>query len=175
MKTLHGIVATIAMSLAMSAQAQADMSKLSISVKVGTTVVDEADFEELGIDATGNAAFGINLGYEFTPGWSAELQVVSAGVELEAPSAGTADIDVRSAGVYAAYRSSGPAYFIGRVGFINVTTSADFLSEDESDSGSSLGLGAGYRLNPNLGLELEYTIATDETDWVLVSTRYSFN
>lgn len=183
MKKTNGILAAFAISLALSGHSlAADMSNFSIGVKGGSTIFDDDELEvdDSELKTSGNAAFGLNLGYEFAPGWTAELQFVSSSVEFAGVNTGRSiDLDIRTAAGYAAYRSSGPLYFIGRIGLVSMTRSIDDVRDnialEDSESGLSFGFGGGYRLSPNLGLELDYTIVAADTDWLLVSARYSFD
>ena len=149
----------------------ADVGDVSASVKVGQARVSAFD-DLAGVSADEDTAFGVNVGYEFAPNWSAEAEYVSGEVEVTGP-AGSLDVDVVSIAAYAAYRSSGAGYFVGRIGYVSLDLSAPEIPS-ETETGLSYGFGGGYRATPELSFELDYTIVEEDTDWLLVSARYHF-
>ncbi len=155
--------------LGYSSMSIADVGDVSGGLKLGQTLISDL-LDIPGVSQDDGLAFGVNIGYTFAPNLTAEFEYVTGGTEFSG-NAGSIDADVDSTSIYAAYRSSGPLYFVGRIGVTSVKVSIDGFGS-ESDSGLSYGLGGGYRLMPNLTLEADYTMVDQDTDWLMLSVRY---
>lgn len=154
-----------------STQSVADVPGFSASVKGGQARVSAFDDFD-GISVEEGNAFGVTLGYSFAPNMTAELEYVAGAAEITG-NLRSLDVDVTTLALYAAFRSSGPLYFIGRLGYVSLELAAEELP-DTDDTGLSYGLGGGYQLTPSLGLEVDYTVVEEDTDWLMLSARFKF-
>ena len=86
-----------------------------------------------------------------------------------------ADIEVSSLAAYAAWRSAGEIYLVGRVGARRSDVSSDTAGvEEKSETGASYGAGLGYRLGERLSIEADYTVIGSDVGWAMLSARYVF-
>lgn len=170
MNTKYLITITLAtLMCGVTMTSNADVGDTSIEVKLGQT--DTSGFEEqAGVTVEGGSAFGVNVGYEFTSNWTAELEYIKGSVDVIG-SLQSVTADVGTLAGYATFRSSGDWYFVGKIGFVSYTLTSD-ITEDEAQSGLTYGIGGGYRLQPNLNVELGYTIVATDTSWILLSAKY---
>ncbi len=127
-------------------------------------------------DVSGGAAGGLMGGYRIANGFAVEVAFTGSDLDLDKifPDC-TLELD--TAAVYGAYRSSGMAYFKGRIGFLREEfTSRDScvgLINEEGDSGMSLGVGGGLRFGKG-ALEIEYTVVEQDVDQIAVNLLYNF-
>ena len=68
------------------------------------------------------------------------------------------------------------AYLKGKAGILSedISISGGFVSGGGSDTGLSLGIGAGYRLSDKFDIEFEYTIVEEDIDFISLGLNYSF-
>jgi len=174
MKRRNVLLPTLVLAAAISSastQSIAEVPGFSASVKGGQAMISAFDdFDGISVDE-GNA-IGVTLGYSFAPNMTAELEYVTGETEIAGNLRGL-DVDVTTLAFYAAYRSSGPLYFIGRLGYVSIELAAEELT-DNDETGLSYGVGGGYKLTPNLGFELDYTVVEEDTDWLMLSARFNF-
>lgn len=154
-----------------STMSNADVGDRFAEIKYGLTHISAFD-DDADVTSEDKPAFGINLGYQFSPRWAMELEYVQGGTEIRDKFL-TLDADITTFAGYATYRSAGDFYFIGKIGIVQYKLDANFTS-DFTESGMSFGLGSGYRLLFNLDLELSYTVVAADTDWFMLSARYNF-
>lgn len=153
-----------------STAAYADVGDFSASLKGGKTVVSDID----GVTVEEESSAGFNFGYQFLDNWSAEIEYVTGGVVLSA-NVRSIDVEIVSAAAYATYRSdSGNLYFTTRIGVVQLELKSNSAVPDATETGLSYGAGGGYQVLPNLGLELDYTIVEADTDWLMLSARFTF-
>lgn len=76
------------------------------------------------------------------------------------------DLNVDTAGLYAAFRSAGPIYLIAKAGGAWIDRTGH-----GSDTGASYGLGVGFSL-ALVQLELEYTRIHNNVDFLSVGVRF---
>lgn len=150
--------------------AQADVGDFSASLKGGKTLVSDID----NVTVKEDSAAGFNFGYQFMENWSAEIEYITGGVTLSA-NVRSIDVEVISTAAYATYRSTtGNFYFTTRIGVVKLDLKSNSAVPDASDTGLSYGAGGGYQVLPNIGLEIDYTIIDADTDWLMLSARYTF-
>jgi len=148
----------------------ADVGDFSASLKGGQTLV--SDIDSVTVDEDTSAGF--NFGYQFMENWSAEIEYITGGVTLSA-NVRSIDVDVISTAAYATYRSTtGDFYFTTRIGVVQLELKSNSTVPDASDTGLSYGAGGGYKVLPNIGIEIDYTIVDADTDWLMLSARYTF-
>lgn len=153
-----------------STTAHADIGDFSASLKGGKTVVSDID----GVSVEEESSAGFNFGYQFLDNWSAEIEYVTGGVVLSA-NVRSIDVEIVSAAAYATYRSdSGNLYFTTRIGVVQLELKSNSAVPDATETGLSYGAGGGYQVLPNLGIELDYTIVEADTDWLMLSARFTF-
>lgn len=92
-------------------------------------------------------------------------------------STSTEDFAIMSYGVYAALRSPGTFFVMGKLGYRYVQTSIDDAVEEYHDnrSGNAWAIGAGYRWRPEAYGEITYTKLTDDIDAIGFSISYSYD
>lgn len=118
-------------------------------------------------------AFGFNLGYEFTETLSVELEYVKGDSKITG-GIRDATLDISTFAAYGTFRSYGDLYFLGRIGIVSYKLGSNIsnIIPDSTDTGLTLGGGIGYRVLPNLSIELDYTIVEADTNWLLLSAKY---
>lgn len=103
-------------------------------------------------------ASGFFGGVYFTESSSVEVEFLNSEESKIYNGYSFATMKIKTTAFYYAYKSSEPLYFKYRFGFLNEkVTGGDGLSGSISDSGLSLGLGAGYDFGSVL-LEVGYTL-----------------
>ena len=118
-----------------------------------------------------NLSFGFQGGYSFGNDWSMELEYNTGSEEV-----GSADLDVTSMGLYGVYRSAGQAYFLGKIGMAKneVEISGGGFSAKEDETGLAYGLGGGYNIDKQFGIEAEYNIVDSDISIFAVTGRFMF-
>jgi len=154
-KTL--LASTLICSAGTAVFAAEDESKFTAGIKLGILDIDEG---------SSDMAYGIAGGYKLYEGGSLSIEALGNDV----------DIDTTSLSVYYAYRSTGEAYFLGKIGATNIEAKASLAGQSvsESDTGLSYGLGGGYRFSENFAAELEYTVLDQDASFVGVTAQFSF-
>lgn len=148
---------------------------LYLGAKIGVVDADVSGFD----DAT-NA--GVTVGYQFAPvseniSWALEGEfttTVSDGDISVFGSNGSWDVDTQA--LYGVLRIGGDLYGKLRLGYLreDVSASVAGVSADGSDDGVSGGLGAGWRANEQLSVELEYTLVEEDLDFYSVGLNFAF-
>lgn len=84
------------------------------------------------------------------------------------------DLQMNSAAIFAAVRSTGQFFVSGKLGYSFVNSS--IVELEESRSGTAYAGGVGYRWNPKSlsGVELNYTKINDEIDFLGLQINYGF-
>lgn len=139
-----------------------------IGLKTGQFMIDVEGAD----DAT---AVGFQVGYDFGNQWAIELEMLSGESDLEI-FGNTIEVETETFGIYGTFRSADNVYLMGKVGIVEeeVSGSAGGFSSSESDSGLSLGIGVGTKLNNHFAAELEYTIIEQDVDYIGLNTRFLF-
>ncbi len=154
--------------IACSGMSQADTenksSHMFAGLKLGKFLIDVSDIDDAD-------AVGFMAGYDFGEGFALQLEYLSGDTDYLG-----VDIDVESIGGYGVFRSKGPFYIMGKLGIIReeLKASNGSLSISEDDSGSSLGIGGGFRAGDKFGLELEYTLIEEDMDFFGASAYLRF-
>ncbi len=84
-------------------------------------------------------------------------------------------IDTKTYGAYGTYRYTFPntaLYAKGKLGIAKTELEADFddgSSDSTSDTGIAGGVGLGYNVSPNLGVEAEYAMMDSDADTKLLT------
>lgn len=151
--------------------ANANPGDLSAGLRIGQAQVSAFD-DDPSLSSKEDTAFGVTLGYEFAANWTAELEYVNGGSQVTG-NLNSLDIDISTLAGYAAFRSSGEWYFLARLGVVQYELKSS-QRPDFSATGASYSFGAGYKVQQNLRLELDFTIVESDTNWLLVAARYSF-
>ena len=172
MKRIY-LVAVLAICVCFITNVQAAESPWYIGVKAGQMMLDADDAG----DAT-NA--GLVAGYRLSEGdfgtFAIEGEFTTAISKGDITILGVpCDWDVVTVAMYGVYRSAGDVYFKGKIGVLNedATISVAGNSVSESDSGTSFGIGGGFRVGQSGSLEVEYTIIEEDIDFL--SIGYSCN
>jgi hypothetical protein len=120
-------------------------------------------------------AAAVDLGYEFIdlPGLNigAELQLVTS---LTDGDMNLRDYSYESVGAFMSLRTSGPVYFIGRLGYIDAHITPENAAAID-DNGTALGLGIGFNTGIRWELELDGVQYNDtENKGLFLSVGLSF-
>ena len=182
MKTLQKTLLALAVGSLVSVGAQAAVSygngytgQPYVGVKVG-----KFDLDTNG--ASDPTAYGVYGGYNFDPNFGVEAEYVGS----DDADYYNGDVDAKTYGVYGTYRygfANTPVYAKGKLGVAR--TKIDGYSYDAfaipqsrsvSDSSTRLagGLGLGYTVNPNFGIEAEYDIVGSDADLWTVGAHLKF-
>jgi len=132
-----------------------------------------------GMDEATNA--GVVLGYTFggdgNISWAAEAEFTTTISDGDIEVFGQkGDWDVDTQALYGVLRFGSDIYGKVRAGYLREDVSASIagVSVDDDDTGFSGGLGAGWRMNENFAIELEYTFIEDDLDFYSAGLNYSF-
>jgi opacity protein-like surface antigen len=148
--------------------AQAAEPHLYAGLKAGSFLVDMNGADD-------PMPFGLQLGYDFGRGLSAEFEYNTGSSDIKILGSDV-DMDVTTMAIYAAFRTPGKGYFLAKLGLISeeVELSAAGNSISEDDTGMSYGLGGGYNFGEKFALEGEYTIIEEDVDYIGVTARFKF-
>ncbi|GAB2509139.1 outer membrane beta-barrel protein [Microbulbifer agarilyticus] len=120
-------------------------------------------------DIDGDSPFnaGARLGYNWPSGWGVEGEFTTSlsegSYDFDAYyGSETVNYSISTMALYGTYRSQGDVYFKGRLGFLN--ESVDVEGYSASDSGLSVGLGAGFNISEALNFEAEYTLVEEDVN-----------
>lgn len=169
-KHLYVSVTALAMSFAASmAAAQQPSSPFYIVPKIAAM---DADFS--GFDKAFNVGAGV--GYDLQSNATGTLSVEGEFLTTlsDGDIGGGGEWDADTIAVYGAYRTAGNGYLKAKAGFLDQDIKVEAgvartpITGDES--GFSFGIGAGWRMNGNAGLELEYTAGSDDLN--IISLGY---
>ncbi|WP_201537590.1 porin family protein [Psychrobacter immobilis] len=135
---------------------------------------------DLDIDGADDpTAYGVYAGYNFDPNFGIEAEYVGSD---DADYRG-GDIDAKTYGAYGTYHYAFPntgLYAKGKLGVAKTEVEADYnvgaLKVSRSDDDTSLagGVGLGYNVNPNFGVEAEYDMLGSDTDLMTVGANLKF-
>ena len=164
----------------MSAGAQAAVSygngQPYVGAKIGQFMVDEGELDD-------PTAFGAYAGYNFTPEFGMEVEYVGSSEESINISGVNVDYDLKTYGIYGAYRYVFPntaLYAKGKLGFakaeINVEANGfgGSASDSDSDTGVAGGIGLGYLVSPNVAVEAEYAVVAEDLDLLTIGANFKF-
>ena len=121
---------------------------------------------------------GARAGYNWASGFGVEAEFTTSLVEGEVDFSNAwvdikEDYSISTVAAYATYRTQGSIYFKGRLGYLN--ESVDFGDGvDGSDSGLSVGLGAGFVFTEAMTLEAEYTLIEEDVDMWSGTLQFRF-
>lgn len=177
MKTLQKTLLALAVGSLVSVGAQAAVSygngytgQPYVGVKVG-----QFDLDTNG--ASDPTAYGIYGGYNFDPNFGVEAEYVGS----DDANYYNGDVDAKTYGVYGTYRygfNNTPVYAKGKLGVARteIEGSSTIPSSSVSDKNTRLagGLGLGYSVNPNFGVEAEYDIVGSDANLMTVGAHLKF-
>ena len=174
MKTLHKTLLALAAGSLLTVGAQAATSQSNgytgqpyVGVKVGQfdLDVDNAD------DPT---AYGVYGGYNFDQNFGVEAEYVGS----DDADYRNGDLDAKTYGAYGTARYQFPntgLYAKGKLGVAKTEVEGDYtvgpvkVSKSSSDTGLAGGVGLGYSVNPNFGVEAEYSMMDSDVDAKLLT------
>ncbi|GAA0324497.1 porin family protein [Psychrobacter aestuarii] len=176
MKTLQKTLLALTAGSLMTVGAQAAVSygngytgQPYVGAKVGQFDVD--------VDGADDpTAYGVVAGYNFDPNFGMEAEYVGSD---DADFRG-GDIDAKTYGAYGTYRYALPntgIYAKGKLGVakteVEGTTALNsrYESDDTSLAG---GVGLGYNVNPNFGVEAEYDMLGNDKDLMTIGANLKF-
>lgn len=147
-----------------------------IGAKVGQFLVDDDDLDDL-------TAFGIYAGYNFTPEFSMEVEYVGSDEESVDINGVNVDYDLKTYGIYGAYRYVFPdtgLYAKGKIGLAKAEIDVEAngfgvsVSDSNDDTGLAGGISLGYAVNPNVAIEGEYAIIAEDVDLLTIGANFKF-
>lgn len=157
LKSLCALIVLSAVSLSASADGY-------FGIKGGIMSIDLGE-----IDDPVNA--GIVFGSNRDAGWGFEGEITVTAVDGELSAFGSNyDVSIRTLAGYAAYRSEGDSYFKAKLGFLNEDVEIGPVSAD--DTGSSYGLGGGWRQPNGSMVELEFTIVEQDVNFLSLGVTF---
>lgn len=183
MKTLQKTLLALAAGSLLSVSAQAALSygngytgQPYVGVKVGQFDLDEAGADD-------PTAYGIYGGYNFDPNFGVEAEYVGS----DDADYYNGDIDAKSYGVYGTYRYYVPNtafYGKAKLGIAKTEVEGSSVSSNnfdtrfrtisEDDTSLAGGLGVGYAVNSDFGIEAEYDIVGSDADLMTVGAHLKF-
>lgn len=168
-KVKHVIAGLIVATVSVTAQSE----NYYVGLKAGSMLTRLDGFDN-------SANGGVTLGYAFGDYNNA------AAIEAEyTGSLSDGDINIGGAkgkwkvdtfALYGAYRFGGDLYGKVKIGYLNERASASGPGGTFSgtDNGASIGLGAGWKLAPQMAIEAEYTRIESDVDFLSVGFNYLF-
>lgn len=175
MKTLQKTLLALAAGSLLSVGAQAAVSYGSgytgqpyVGAKVG-----KFDLGESG--AKDPTAYGVVAGYNFDPNFGMEAEYVGS----DDANYNTGDISAKTYGAYGTYRYGFPntgLYAKGKLGLAEtkVKSSGALPIVDRSKTSLAGGVGLGYNVNPNFGIEAEYDRLNSDVDLMTIGANLKF-
>lgn len=145
--------------------------ELVLAGKIGAFNIDFAEVDQ----SDPFFAAAVDLGYEFInlPGLNigAELQLVTS---LTDGDMNLRNYSYESVGAFLSLRTSGPVYFIGRMGYIDAQITPENANTID-DNGTAVGLGIGFNTGIRWELELDGVQYNDtENKGLFLSVGLSF-
>ena len=142
-------------------------------LKVGAMMNDVS-----GLDSATN--IGLNLGYAFEdygngPAIEGEYTTSASDGDISINGqSGSWDVDTLA--IYGAYRFGGDFYGKVKLGYLHEDGSASGPGGTFSgtDSGASIGIGAGWTLSPQSAIEMEYTVIESDVNFLSLGFNYTF-
>ncbi len=161
----HWLISCFFLLLSQAVSAQG-IDSYYVGLKGGTFTIDAS--ERVGgfpvILDDEESSFGVQVGYPIAGNWSVEVEYITADAKvdilLDPNTRFETEVDVDTFGFYAAYRSRGDLYFLGKAGINRVD-----LEFDDSTSVTAA-LGGGYRFDEFFGFEVEYAFLSSDVDYV---------
>ena len=147
-----------------------------IGVKAGQFMVDDDGADDLD-DAT---AYGIYGGYNFDPNFGVEVEYVGSSDADVRVFDINGEYDVKTYGAYGTYRYYFPntaLYAKGKLGIAKTELNGNFDDGDSisaSDTGIAGGIGLGYAINSDFGIEAEYAIVDSDINLLTVGAQLKF-
>lgn len=186
MKTLQKTLLALVAGSLVSVGAQAAMSygngytgQPYAGVKVGKFDLDTSG-------ASDPTAYGVYGGYNFDPNFGVEAEYVGS----DSADFRGGDIDAKTYGVYGTYRYFVPntaLYGKAKLGIARTELDGDYregtgsvgnpfrsVSYSDKDTRLAGGLGVGYAVNPDFGIEAEYDIASSDADLMTIGAHLKF-
>jgi len=159
-------------------QALADTPKFSLSVYGGLTheSLELPAFTGVSSSTEGTEALGLGIGYAFNESLSLEFDMVKGGIELSltGPRGSINDeMEMDTMALYLTSRTSGDIFLKLKYGVITQDISSG-IQDETNTTGSSYGLGVGYRISQSLSVEAEYVRVDQDGGWMIASGRFSF-
>ena len=175
MKTLQKTLLALVAGSLVSVGAQAAISygngytgQPYVGVKVG-----QFDLDTEGADDP--TAYGVYGGYNFDPNFGIEAEYVgSSDADYY-----NGDVDAKSYGVYGTYRYFVPntaLYGKAKLGIARteIEGNSSFRSVSDSDTTLAGGLGLGYAVNSDFGIEAEYDIVGSDANLMTIGAQLKF-
>ena len=157
---------------------QENSGALYVGVKTGKMLVS---VEESGVKASDPSSVGFVLGYDFGSGFALEFEANNSGKsDLSIYNTHAGEVEIETRALYLAMRSQGKGFFKGRIGVLQETATVSGCgyytcgSEEEDDTGLSLGIGGGYNFNDTVQVEAEYTILEADVDLLSIGLNLRF-
>ena len=177
MKTLQKTLLALAAGSLLSVSAQAALSygngysgEPYVGVKVG-----QFDLDVNGADDP--VAYGVYGGYNFDQNFGVEAEFVGS----DNADYYNGEVDAKSYGAYGTYRYTLPnsgLYAKGKLGVakteIDGSSTLPLTSVSISDTGLAGGVGLGYSVNPNFGIEAEYDILSSDANLMSIGAHLKF-
>ncbi|WP_296242901.1 MULTISPECIES: porin family protein [unclassified Psychrobacter] len=177
MKTLQKTLLALAAGSLLSMGAQAAVSygngytgQPYVGVKVGQFNLDTDG-------ASNPTAYGVYGGYNFDPNFGLEAEYVGS----DDADYYNGDVDAKTYGLYGTYRygfNNTPVYAKGKLGVARTEIDGDsrlpYASVSDKSTRLAGGLGLGYSVNPDFGIEAEYDIVGSDADLWTVGAHLKF-
>lgn len=178
-KALLAVIAGSVMTMSAQAAISYGAGQSYVGVKAGKFMVDTDGLDD-------PTAYGVYAGYNFDTNFGAEIEYVgSSDTDVNIGNSGiNAEYDLKTYGAYGTYRYAFPnsgLYAKGKLGLakaeINASRSDSFGNSESlsgSDSGLAGGIGLGYNVTPNVGVEAEYDYVAEDITLLTVGAHYKF-
>lgn len=174
MKTLQKTLLTLAAGSLLTVGAQAATSYSNgytgqpyVGAKVGQFDLDINNADD-------PTAYGVYGGYNFDSTFGVEAEYVGS----DDADYRNGDLDAKTYGAYGTARYQFPntgLYAKGKLGVAKTEVEGDYtnglvkVSNSSSDTGIAGGVGLGYSVNPNFGVEAEYSMMDSDVDATLLT------
>ena len=183
MKTLQKTLLALTAGSLMTVGAQAAVSygngytgQPYVGAKVGQFDVD--------VDGADDpTAYGVYAGYNFDPNFGMEVEYVGS----DDADYNNGDIDAKTYGAYGTYRYAFPntnVYAKGKLGVAKTEVEGDYtavsgldstrVNYSSDDTSLAGGVGLGYNVNPNFGVEAEYDMLGSDNDLMTIGANLKF-
>ena len=185
MKTLNKTLIALALGSLVSVGAQAAFDYSSGEPYVGVKA-GQFNFDVDGADDP--VAYGVYAGYNFDNNFGAEIEYVGSDEE----DFYNGNIDAKTYGAYGTYRymfQDTGMYAKAKLGVARTEVEGDYttlvatsptttvetsVSGEEKDTRLAGGLGLGYAVNPQFGVEAEYDFLSSDVDLWTVGATFKF-
>ena len=111
------------------------------------------------------------MGYGFANGFAVEAEYTKTNFKLAG-----GDGDIATFAAYGVYRTQGDFYGKFKAGILSETVKASnrFSRVEATETGLSAGIGAGYRFNDTISMELEYTMIEKDVNFLSAALNFHF-